>query len=627
MADSGDKNGYKRAARNAQKADIIIATDNEILARVEQLSLDLQRTDSKVDSALANLKQVKQSASAAELVKMQNSLREEYEAIRQEIKYLAVQNENIFAELTRRISELSAQNQYPRFSPEGYYPMPAAAVEIDYDKLARKVVEQMPVQEFISPDYIASKVAEQIVLPSAPYFEGARSVSVPMDYQPSPVDVQIDEENLADRIALKVGSIKADDFDILVDDDGCTSISRGIVDNLDYEAISAAVAEKLRPALDLNTGVETDYDEMASRISEKITVENFNEDAIADKAAAALSGYLPEIDADDIADKVASQVLSGIPTPEIDSATLCNDISDRLIQSQENHDYDIVIDEDGLGKITEQVSREVNRNADLRFDETERRFNEVDKQISELKAMLVAGAVLRGAQDSLAEESDSSYVVEESDLVTVSEVLEDDGLGAENNYSSEEETVAGEAEESESDSEDDSGDLANENGGVDFANMMKYNRSFIARIIQSTDDQKSYYGRVKTALLSYAKVNSNLSWSSERFNKGRDTIARFKIRGKTLCLYLALDPHDYPYSVYFQTDVSNNKSLHGTPMMVKIKSPLGAKKAIRLVDEMLAKLNGVKRNKVLERDYAAMYPYETIEELIEDGLVKDVRNK
>ncbi|MCD7729204.1 MAG: hypothetical protein LUI60_04755 [Clostridia bacterium] len=165
------------------------------------------------------------------------------------------------------------------------------------------------------------------------------------------------------------------------------------------------------------------------------------------------------------------------------------------------------------------------------------------------------------------------------------------------------------------------------NGGVDFANMMKYNRSFIARIIQSNDDVKRYYGQVKNAMLAYKKVNSSIAWGAERFNKGRETIAKFKIRGKTLCLYLNLDSNEYKTSVYHHVDVTNNKSMRGTPMMVKIKSPLGVKKAIRLIDEMLAKRNGEKRV-IQERDYAAMYPYETIEELIEDGLVKDVsKNK
>ena len=161
-------------------------------------------------------------------------------------------------------------------------------------------------------------------------------------------------------------------------------------------------------------------------------------------------------------------------------------------------------------------------------------------------------------------------------------------------------------------------------GGVDFLNMMKYNRSFIARIIQGTDEQKVYYGEVRNALLSYKKVNSNIAWGAERFHKGRETIARFKIRGKTLVVYLALDPATHEYSVYHHKDVSDNKSLHGTPMMIKVKSPRGVKKALRLIDEMLEARGGIKRN-IPKRDYAAMYPFETIEELIEDGLVKEVK--
>ena len=170
------------------------------------------------------------------------------------------------------------------------------------------------------------------------------------------------------------------------------------------------------------------------------------------------------------------------------------------------------------------------------------------------------------------------------------------------------------------------GEMSEYADGVDFANMMKFKRSFIARIIQSNDEYKQYYGEVKHALLSYKKVNSNVAWGAERFNKGRETIARMKIRGKTLCLYLALDPTAYKTSVYHHLDVSDNKSVAGTPMMVKIKSNLGVRKAIRLIDEMLFVRNGIKKE-IPERDYAAMYPYETIEELIDDGLVKDVRKK
>lgn len=165
------------------------------------------------------------------------------------------------------------------------------------------------------------------------------------------------------------------------------------------------------------------------------------------------------------------------------------------------------------------------------------------------------------------------------------------------------------------------------NNRVDFKNMMKYDRSFLARLIQSTDAQKEFYGRVRTSFLSYDGVNTNFSWGAERFNLGRQTIARFKIRGKTLCLYLALNPDEYKTTVFHHTDVSANKSMAGTPMLVKIKSPLGAKKAVRLVCEMLEKRGAVKKNKINEFNYSAAYPFETTEELIEEGLIKRIVNK
>ncbi|MDE6597373.1 MAG: hypothetical protein K2K60_01880, partial [Clostridia bacterium] len=613
--------------------------------------------------------------------------------------------------------------------------------EIDYDALAEKVASAVSAREVISPDYIASKVAEQVIFPDrdganvtlsldeeiiakhvADYIAltGVKVASdevAPVEpvVQAAPVEIDeealaekiaskigtvnidedniadkiagkittftvdedniaeriadrintlnidgdnladkialkvntlnLDEEELADRIALKVGSLKAEDFEILVDDEGCSSISKEITDKLDYNSISQVISEKLTSVLELAELNAPDYEEMAQRISEKITVAGINEDAIADKAAAVLSNYLPEIDADDISEKVTSAVIDLLnaqaqdthPVVDIDNDTICNTISERLIESQADHDYDIVIDEDGISKITELVSEEIERGTGERFAKIDESITEIKEKLTEslsvikddIKEMLESGVVVSATSNEIATAEaayEPAYPVEE-ELVTVSDLVKPEEI--------QEEPATEEVESDEDDEEaieqieDDLSDgeaLFGQGGpgGVDFENMMKFNRSFIARIIQGTDEQKQYYGAVKQALLSYKKVNSNIAWAAERFNKGRETIARFKIRGKTLCLYLALDPNDYKASVYHHANVIDNKSMNGTPMMVKIKSPLGVKKAIRLIDEMLEKRDGIKRP-VPERDYAAMYPYETIEELIEDGLVKDVR--
>lgn len=921
-----------------------------------------------------------------------------------------------------------AATNHTMVTPVAFPMQGGVQAEIDYDKLAQKVADLISAREVVSPDYIASKVAEQVIIPevqtanvavdaneiaqqvaeilgdkvtgaAAPVAagvnldeeglaeriarkiggiavgEGAVTTAAPLDEDElveriarkvgnvsavGVANVNIDEDELADSIALKVGSLKAEDFEILVDDAGCTSISKEITENLDYNTISNIIADKLREVLDLNAANAPDYEEMAERISEKITVAGINEAAIADKAAAALSNYLPEIDTDEIADKVTGAVIdvvSAMPQPTVDTDTICNTISEKLIQSQEDHDYDVVIDEEGIAKISELVTEEIEKQTSERFDKVESgieniyeliqsgeapaettevseevseeveegevyeepdysslaeivaaeiekgtasRFDKVEDDIAKLSDLVSSitvedvdeyaeeeegeeygdeeyveedytalsevvaaeiekgvGSRLSGIEENVAklteyltaeeetaeegegeeyneeyseeeaheetpalseeisvrlsgieenvakiaeylaseepeeqtegEENGEGYV-EEPDYAALSEVvaaeiergvafrlsgIEDnltevkEGVAKLNEYFAEdeedseeveyeeiddyaaiseivaaeiergvssrldgveeklttieenttdtnsdelmdkvkddvaqikemlsngvlvasetaasapaaeeieeeegelvtvsdvvepEETKAApviipvpvsepeddeEFEEDEEESDNDEftldvldmdafsddelmpGELSDYADGVDFASMMKYKRSFIARIIQSDDNCKQYYGEVKHALLSYKKVNSNVAWGAERFNKGRETVARIKMRGKTLCLYLALDPKNYKTTVYHHLDVSENKSVAGTPMMVKIKSNLGVRKAIRLIDEMLSMRDGEKRE-ILERDYAAMYPYETIEDLIEEGLVKDVRKK
>ena len=661
--------------------------------------------------------------------------------------------------------------------------------DIDADALAEKVAAACSVHEVVSPDYIASKVAEQVVIPqpdlgnvltdmhietisrkvadkiaipaqrevdedriaysvvqklkeeeeseqkteeqtvAAAIDEGALAEDIASKLNVSLSDEliaaavvknlagAIDSDEIADCVAKKVGSISPEEFEINVDDDGCDSLARSIESKLDYERISASVAEKLAPAIAAANEREVDVDELSTKLSEKLSVSaNINEDVLADKAASVLSNYLPEIDAVDIADKVVAGVIPVIPAaPVIDSAEIAAQVSEKLVENQENSDYDIVIDEEGLARITDSVSSEIKGEYNSRFDKLEgdiaelkqglipdveddvnydempeyteadaepqtadlikgyeerfdklegeisaakqesgerfdrldgtiseakeqrdARFDKVERDIAEIKKMLIGGAVVAAAggiaaADAAEEEAEDKQEDDGEQLVTVSDLVDEN---EEANAASDEaapadvmEEIVEDIDESPVDEEIMSEDMTDDvSSGVDFANMMKYNRSFIARIIQGTDEQKNYYGKVKTALLSYKKVNSNIAWGAERFNKGRETIARFKIRGKTLCLYLALDPNEFATSVYHHADVSDNKSMHGTPMMVKIKSPLGVKKAIRLIDEMLARRGGVKRE-IAERDYAAMYPYESMEELIEDGLVKDVSKK
>ncbi|MBO5327845.1 MAG: hypothetical protein J6B04_01575 [Clostridia bacterium] len=541
-------------------------------------------------------------------------------------------------------------------------------VEIDYDELAKKVADAITVPE-VSADYIASKVAEQLVVPEA-----------------------IDEEALCEKVADKViekldivdeSEIEEAEFEEVepatIDyDELAKKVAEQIVipESIDEGVLAAALVakmalpevdeEKLADAVVAKIAIpEVDEEKLAKAVVDKLEIVEVDEHKIASTVADHLSDKLPaneegssdddvnviapvlaggasacDIDVDELADQIAKKIAAtqsdefDVIVDDAGCESLCNGIANKLdydllaaklaekvAASQEEKELDVVLDEGALDKITEDVLKN-----------TDERFNSVDKELDEIKGLIVAGAVVGVGADiavaAVTAEEEAPVEEAEEELVTVSDIVEVEEESEEVEEADVIDEIVEDIDEQPADGEVlPDGIEGISSSAVDFGNMMKYNRSFIARIIQGSDDVKKYYGQTKDALLSYKKVNSNIAWGAERFNKGRETIAKFKIRGKTLCLYLALDPNEYKKSVYHHSDVSNNKSMASTPLMVKIKSPLGVKKAVRLIDDLLEKRGGIKQN-VRERDYVAMYPYETIEELIEDGLVKDVsKNK
>ncbi|MCD8287176.1 MAG: septation ring formation regulator EzrA, partial [Clostridia bacterium] len=496
---------------------------------------------------------------------------------------------------------------------------PAALDKIDEDIQALEAkldaVAEKPAE--ISPDAL-QKIDEDIQAVQAKLDELAGK---PAEIDPAVID-KIDEEIQAVQAKLDELAEKPAEIDPAVLDK---------IDE-DIQALEAkldAVAEK--PA-EFSPDALQKIDDELQAIKEEL-------DGVAERTADLDMEVLEKIDED--LEIIKTDVETIVEKPEADDTPRFDKIDEELEEIKTEIEdlsktYDIVIDEEGVNEIAEQVKEKLGDDSD-RFDKVDAELEEIKEELKDITVVEVYDAEPQPAPEDTDEP-----------VPTVSDIIADDA-GEEPETAAEPapEEPAQEPEEEPApedttdaqvlidtiDSLDENlaeGEVEDEDldgDGVDFLNMMKYNRSFIARIIQATDEQKEYYGRVKDAFLSYDKVNSNLSWGAERFHKGRETIARFKIRGKTLCLYLALDPAKFPESVYHQVDVSDNKSMHGTPMMVKIKSPRGTKKAIRLVDALMAERDGVKRN-TAERDYVAMYPYEDMDELIDEGLVKDVsKNK
>ncbi len=146
-------------------------------------------------------------------------------------------------------------------------------------------------------------------------------------------------------------------------------------------------------------------------------------------------------------------------------------------------------------------------------------------------------------------------------------------------------------------------------------------RSFTANLIQSNPQIKEYYNEIKNYILSFKGVKARTSWRYEAYKKGRIQLFKMKIRGKMICLYCALDPNNYDSAKYFHK-TTDSKAFANVPMMVRIKSDRGLKRAKALVDDVMARFFILPNVKAESVDYVKDYPYDTTKNLVERKLIK-----
>ena len=155
--------------------------------------------------------------------------------------------------------------------------------------------------------------------------------------------------------------------------------------------------------------------------------------------------------------------------------------------------------------------------------------------------------------------------------------------------------------------------------------LYRYRRSFASRMIQASDHTKEYYDTVKNKLLSYKNVKARSSWSFESFNRGRVKLAKLNVRGKTLVMYIAIDPASLADTKYHVRDMSEKAKFAAVPTMIRVKSPRGAKYACELIERLMEEKE-IPVNPSY-REVKSELAYRSNEDLIEEGLIKVVYNK
>ncbi len=187
-----------------------------------------------------------------------------------------------------------------------------------------------------------------------------------------------------------------------------------------------------------------------------------------------------------------------------------------------------------------------------------------------------------------------------------------------------------EEEEEEDDVEDNESDkekearLAAIESAPELEQGQRYNRSYKARLIQSSDAVKGWYSQIKNAALSYKGVKSTVSWRQEKITKGRIQVVKLALRGKTLSVYFPLEVSRLKN--YDVEDVSD-KAVHAvTPCLLRVKREAHVYQALELVAQSASKLM-LEETAPKKTNYVKELKLETTEQLIEEGLVKVVGGK
>ena len=110
------------------------------------------------------------------------------------------------------------------------------------------------------------------------------------------------------------------------------------------------------------------------------------------------------------------------------------------------------------------------------------------------------------------------------------------------------------------------------------------------------------YNEIKSEFLSYG-FKSRISQKGDSFRLHRKLYCRMTVAGKTLKLYMALNPKDYENTTIPFKDASDMKKYQDVPFVFKAKSDLSIRRAKRLIEDMAGN-DGIEQKKVVERNHA-----------------------
>ena len=461
-----------------------------------------------------------------------------------------------------------------------------------------------------------------------------------------PVAENVDYTRIADEVGDKVLEIISD----VVPQAQATVVEATV----DYDKIVYGTAEKVVESMPqpekidyarIEASLAAAVDRAVEQAVAKVAAIDY--DLLSDMVVAKLAKQQATVTEESV-DAIADKVLAKVGAVEvIDYDRVAAIVDEKLSQGEDESTYELILDDDGIDAIAENVAQRLSAMCEVE-EVIEEVIEEVPVEEVVEETPVEETVVEEVVEEAPVEETVVEEVVEETPVeeTVVEEVVEEtpvEEAPVEETVAEEvveevvEETPVEEApveetpvtEELAVSDELNFDELNDQLVDAETGLVIRLKKSFTAKIRQSEEKVKGYYSDIKNELTSYNKINSNVSWHGDRFNFGRDTVAKVNICGKTLCLYLALDPEDpeLKTTVYHQKNVGHQKAYESTPFMVKVKSDAAAKKALRLVGTLAEKLGTEKEADFVPVDYVEELAYASTKELFQEGFIKVTKEK
>ena len=136
--------------------------------------------------------------------------------------------------------------------------------------------------------------------------------------------------------------------------------------------------------------------------------------------------------------------------------------------------------------------------------------------------------------------------------------------------------------------------------------MKKHNErlGFADRLVNLPAEGKEYFNSVKNEIMSYDGVSNITRKNKDTFVYNRKVIAKIAVSGKSIKVFLPLDPNKYSNAQFPHKDVSGKKAHAKTPFAMRMTSKLSTKR-LAILFEDVARDNQMKKNTSFEtKDYA-----------------------